>query len=132
MNNFNPRFFQPFSYTPEQIQQYFENAEKDFTIAQESSVPDIIYRFCYDAALKLGIALIAKKGHKARSIPGHHEKILEQLGALLEAKDHVIYLQRVRRKRNTDLYLGGVDFTDKEAKDLLKIVKEMFQLQQRL
>lgn len=126
MTHFQTEFFQPFTYTEAQISGYFLNAEQDLTRAKHADDPNIVYRIGYDAALKLGIAMIAKAGYKVRSVPGHHIKILDQLAEILKRPDEVDYLHRIRRKRNVDLYEGGLDFTEKEAEDLLKLCETLF------
>ncbi len=123
---FEPEFFQKFPYTKSQIDRYFHNAELDLNRAEKTKDPNVTHRLAYDSILKLGIALIAKSGFKAKSVPGHHIKILEKLGGILKRPDEVEYLHRIRRKRNIDLYEGGLDFTEKEAKDLLDQCRILF------
>ncbi|MBN1258706.1 prepilin-type N-terminal cleavage/methylation domain-containing protein [Candidatus Peregrinibacteria bacterium] len=124
---FTSDFFQKMVFTPEQIEKYLENARKDLKIAEKSGMPEVIFHFCYNAAIKLGITLIAGKGYKVRSIPGHHVKILEILGKTTGMEDEANYFDRVRRKRNIDLYEGGSGFTRKEADDLLKVTQSLFE-----
>jgi len=123
---FSPEYFKNIDYTESQINQYFANAKKDLKTAQESNNTDVIFRFCYDAIIKLGISLIAKNGYKVRSIPGHHIKILDALSEILNLEDEIDYFHRIRRKRNIDLYEGGTSLTQKESKDLLKITENIF------
>ena len=123
---FSNEFFQTIDLTEEQIKQYFENAKKDFEIAEKSDEEKIIFQFCYNAIIKLGIAKIAEKGYKVRSIPGHHIKILETLEELTGLKKEINFIQRIRRKRNIDFYEGGVQLTQKECEELLKITKKLF------
>lgn len=126
MIQFETEFFQKFSYSKEQTDSFFRNAEQDLGRAESCGDPNIAYRIGYDAVLKLGIALIAKTGYKVRSMPGHHIKILDKLGEILEKPDEIEYFQRIRRKRNTDLYEGGLDFTEKEALNLLELCRNLF------
>lgn len=126
MMPFDSQSFQKFTYTQEQIKHYISNAERDFSIAKTASDSNVVYRFCYDAVIKLGIAVIAKQGYKVRSVPGHHMKILEKLGDILHLKDEVFYLDRVRRQRNVDLYDGGIDFSEKDAGALMSVVSAIF------
>jgi hypothetical protein len=123
---FEPEFFHEFSYSKSQTDGYFRNAELDLRRAEESKDPNIAYRIGYESVLKLGIALIAQAGFKVKSVPGHHVKILDKLGEILGRPDEVEYLHRIRRKRNIDLYDGGLDFTEKESKDLLDLCKTLF------
>ena len=126
MSKFEKEFFQKFDYTDEQVKQFFKNSEKDLKLATSANDPNIIYRIGYDAVLKFGIAVIAKNGYKTRSILGHHIKILNVLSDLFNVKDEIGYIHRIRRKRNIDLYEGGIDFTETEAKNLIKIIKKIF------
>lgn len=124
---FDVKFFYRLSYTPEQISKFFTNAKNDLQIAmQHDEEASIAYRFCYDAIVKLGIAVIAENGYKVRSIPGHHIKILEQLGKILGLSEEIGYFDRVRRKRNVDLYEGGSIFSATEASELIHITKSVF------
>ena len=127
MIRFETEYFQKFSYTENQIKQYFKNAKKDLDAAKKLTDPDIMYRICYDAIIKLGIATLAKHRYKIRSIPGHHVKILEKLDEIGKLKEEINFLQYVRRKRNIDLYDGGVTFTKTESTNLLKITEKVFQ-----
>jgi len=54
---------------------------------------------------------------------GHHIKILEKLSEILDNKDIEIMGEAMRKKRNRDLYDGGVIISEKEAKDYLEFVK---------
>ena len=125
--NFLPEFFQKIEFQNEQIDQYFQSAKKDFLTAQESNNVDVVLHFGYSAILKLGIGLIAKEGFKVRSIPGHHIKILDAMTTLTGLEDELNYIQRIRRKRNVDLYEGGISLSQKEAAELLNVVGEVFQ-----
>lgn len=123
---FESKYFQKFKYTKFQLKQYYDNALKDQNIASKNDDPNVIYRFCYDAIVKLGIAVIAAQGYKVRSVRGHHIKILEVLEKILKLNDEINYIDRIRRKRNIDLYEGGVDFTETDAQNLLKISTKIF------
>jgi hypothetical protein len=79
MINFESQYFQKLAFKEEQIEQFLKSALHDLKIAQDSDIPDVVFKFSYDALIKLGIVLIAKKGYKVRSTTGHHVKILEKL-----------------------------------------------------
>ncbi|OIO52878.1 hypothetical protein AUJ78_00665 [Candidatus Peregrinibacteria bacterium CG1_02_41_10] len=119
-------FFQEFQYTKQQLEKFLLNARNDLKIAEHDNNPSIIYRFAYDAVIKLGVYLLAKQKLKVRSVMGHHFKILEFIAEILELKDEIDYLNRVRRQRNQDLYEGGIEFTKKEADSLLQVVQKIF------
>src|SRR5258706_11340836 len=107
MKGFEPKFFQRFSFTKEQLDAYLKSSQRDFNIAQESDVAEVVFKFAYDAMLKLAIFLAAKKGYKTRSVPGHHIKLLEKLAEILNQDDIVVVAEEMRQKRNLDLYQGG-------------------------
>ncbi|MDP8258217.1 MAG: hypothetical protein P9L90_02165 [Candidatus Aadella gelida] len=60
------------------------SAQRDLKIAESTNISDVVFKFTYDALIKLGIMLIAKKGYKVRSTAGHHIKILEKLSQVPE------------------------------------------------
>ncbi len=126
MIKFEEDSFQKFTYTKEQIKKFFENAHKDLKMAENLNNSEIAYRICYEAIIKLGIAMIAKHNYKVRSNTGHHYKILQKIAEITKLKDEINYIQFVRRKRNIDLYEGGSDFTETELKNLLKVTKKIF------
>ncbi|MBI5754900.1 hypothetical protein HZA41_01630 [Candidatus Peregrinibacteria bacterium] len=126
MTLFETDHFQEFPYSKSQTDGYFHNAELDFVRAEKARDPNIAYRIGYESILKLGIAMIADAGYKVKSVPGHHIKILEKLGEILKRPDEIEYLHRIRRKRNIDLYEGGLDFTEKESSDLLVLCGILF------
>ena len=98
----------------------------DFKIAQSSDISDVIFKFSYDALIKLGIALIAKKGHKIRSTAGHHIKILEKLSQILKEEDILVLGNKMRQERNVNLYDGGCFIGEKDSIEYLKFVKSVF------
>lgn len=69
MIRFESQYFREFSFTPEQLGDYFASARHDLAIAEASDVPEVIFKFSYDALIKLGITLIARQGYKIRSEP---------------------------------------------------------------
>ena len=98
----------------------------DLKIAQESDIPDVVFKFSYDAFIKLVIVLIAKKGYKVRSTTGHHVKILEKLSQLLKDEDVLVLGNKMRQERNINLYAGGFFIGEKDSLEYLKFVKSAF------
>lgn len=43
--------FEHFSFSKEQIEKYLKSAFRDCNIAASSLVPEVSFRFCYDAAV---------------------------------------------------------------------------------
>jgi len=126
MINFERPYFQKFSFKEEQIERFLESAFHDFKIAQDSDIPDVIFKFSYDALIKLGIVLIAKRGYKVRSAIGHHVKILEKLSQVLGDEDILVLGNQMRQKRNFNLYEGRFTVSEKDSQEYLDFVKKVF------
>jgi hypothetical protein len=132
MINFETKFFQKTTFTANQLIQYIASAERDYAIAAASDIPEVVFKFSYDAFIKIGIALIAKAGYKVRSMPGHHVKIIEKLAEILGNEDAAIIGNRMRQNRNTDFYDGGTIISQTEAAQYLKFVGQIIQQAKRL
>jgi hypothetical protein len=79
--------------------------------------------FAYNALIKGGITLLAKKGGvKVRSVPGHHARILEKMSELLDDDEVADVGNAMRMKRNLDFYGGGQIVTRKEADEYFEFV----------
>ncbi len=126
MISFESQYFQKLAFKEEQINQFLNSALHDLKIAESSDIPDVIFKFSYDAFIKLGIALIAKKGYKIRSTAGHHIKILEKLSQLLKDEDILVLGNKMRQERNANLYDGGFFVGDKDSLEYLKFVRNAF------
>jgi len=126
MTRFSPTYFKKIAVSPKEITQFYENACRDLTIAQHDSYPEVRFTYAYQALLKGGIALIAHVGKvKAKSVPGHHVKLLEKVAEILS--DNTIFTlgNAMRMKRNTDLYGGGELISKKEADDYYAFVADV-------
>lgn len=126
MINFEDQYFQKLLFKEGQIEQFIKSALHDLKIAQDSDIPDVVFKFSYDALVKLGIALIAKKGYKIRSTTGHHVKILEKLSQLLKDEDILVLGNKMRQERNFNLYDGGFFVGEKDSREYLDFVKRVF------
>lgn len=126
MISFESQNFQKLAFKEEQVGQFLKSALHDFKIAEESDISDVIFKFSYDALIKLGIALIAQKGYKVRSTVGHHIKILEKLSQLLKDEDILVLGNKMRQERNVNLYDGGFFVGEKDSLEYLKFVKSTF------
>jgi hypothetical protein len=126
MINFESRHFQKITIKEKQIKQFLKSALHDLEIAKASDIPDVIFKFSYDALIKLGIALIAQEGYKVRSTAGHHVKTLEKLSQILQDEDIVIFGNKMRRERNANLYDGGFFVGEKDSREYLKFVEGIF------
>jgi len=126
MINFESQHFQKLTFQEKQIDQFLLSAQHDLKIAEESNVPDVVFKFGYDALIKLSIALIARKGYKVRSKAGHHVKILEKLSQLLKDEDVLVFGNKMRQERNVNLYDGGFFVGEKDSLEYLEFVKSTF------
>ena len=87
----------------------------------------VIFTFTYNAIIKAGIALIATYGYRVRSAPGHHIKLLQKMKEIL-GKEYSLIIEifnDMRRKRNTDLYGGGIYISEKDANEYLELSKSV-------
>jgi len=126
MIHFENKYFQKIRFEPAQIKRYFNAAKKDLNIAKQSHIPEVIFKFSYDALIKLGIALIAERGYKVRSVVGHHVKILEKMAEILQNTDIEAIGNQMRQKRNTDLYEGGFLISKKDSQAYLEFIESVF------
>ena len=126
MINVESQYFQKLAFKEEQIEQFLKSALHDLKIAEESDIPDVVFKFSYDALVKLGIALIAQKGYKIRSTAGHHVKILEKLSQILKEEDILVLGNKMRQERNFNLYDGRFFVGEKDSREYLDFVKSVF------
>lgn len=127
MTKFGNKHFQKFSFTDEQSDRFFQNALRDLKISKKDGIPEVRFTYAYQSLLKLGIALLAKKESlKVRSIPGHHVAVISKTSEILNDEDINIIGNRMRMKRNKDLYDGGDIISAKEANECLKFVEQVF------
>jgi hypothetical protein len=117
--------FEKRKFTDGQVRKYFNGAIKDFKIASESDIPEVIFKFSYDSLLKLAISVCAKNGLRVRSKTGHHIELLKKLSEYFKNDDVFIIGDQMRKKRNFDLYSGGALISEKEAHDYLKRLKKI-------
>lgn len=124
--NFESEFFQKFNFQEKQISNYFKSAEKNLKIAENIKTPEVIFRFSYDALIKIGITLIAHNGYKMKARLGHHIKILEALGSILKDKEIETIGNIIRKQRNVDIYGEGTIISKKQSEEYLEFVQKVF------
>lgn len=115
-------FFNKVEFNQNQLDNIFISAKKDLLVAKSSEIIEVIFRFCYDSLLKFGMYILAKNGYKVRSVPGHHQKIIEQVSAIVKNEDIFIMGNRMRRQRNFDLYDCVFTVSEKDVFEYLKFV----------
>jgi hypothetical protein len=96
----------------------------------------VMFRFSYDGLIKLAIAVCAANGLRAKSTAGHHYDLIEKLSVYLNDVNIKVIGNRMRDKRNRDLYDGGIVISEKDANEYLTwiinisvVVKRYLQLQ---
>lgn len=125
MTSFDPAFFRPFKPADEQLDRYLQNAERDLRIAEQDEFLEVRFAYAYQALIKAGIALIAKKGGvRVRSVPGHHFQILSKMSEILNDPDIDAIGNAMRTKRNLDLYEGGTLLSEKDVAEYVAFVTQ--------
>ncbi len=119
--------FEHFNFSQKQIEKYYSSASRDLKIAGNSDVPEVAFRFSYDALLKLAIAICAENGLRAKAKRGHHIELIKKLSVFLNDSEIEILANEMRAKRNWDLYGGGALISNKEAKSYVSWVGNIFQ-----
>lgn len=105
--------FEKFVFTPKQIEKYFESALRDFNIAKKGE-PEVAFMFYYNGLLKLAITVCAHSGWRVKASRGHHVALIEKFSKLLNNSEVELIGQKMRAKRNKDIYGAGVLITKKE------------------
>jgi hypothetical protein len=118
--------FEKFVFSEKQVANYYKSALRDLNIARKANETEVTFRFCYDALLKLAIAVSAKNNLRVKARQGHHVKLIDKLAEILKEADIKIIGQEMRSKRNWDLYGGGIIISKKEALEYLQWVDDIF------
>ena len=133
MSSYEREYFQKFKFTPSQIERYVQGAVRDLEIAQKDQFLDVRFTYCYQALIKIGMAVLAKKaGVKVRSVMGHHIKILDALSEILGDPDIFTIGNAMRMKRNKGLYDVGAVITKKETSEYIVFVGQVIQKAKKL
>jgi len=119
--------FEKFNFSQRQIKRYYLAALRDLKIALNSEISEVIFRFSYDALIKLAIAVCARNKLRVKARKGHHIELIKKLSSYLKDLEIEVLANEMRSKRNRDLYEGGVLISEKEAKEYLEWVKKIFQ-----
>ncbi len=128
MTSFEQEYFHKFKFTQAQIDRYIKSAARDLNIARKDPFTEVRFTYCYQALIKIGIALLAKKGGvKVRSVVGHHVKILNKLSEILADPDIFTIGNAMRMKRNKDLYDAREVVTKKEADDYVVFIEQVIE-----
>ena len=118
--------FEIFRFTQRQTDDFFNGAKHDFTIATQATVPDVTFRFAYDALIKLAIAICADHGLRVKAQQGHHVELIEKLAEYLGDPEIQVVLNKFRQKRNWNLYYGGTVISEKAVAEYLTWTQTVF------
>lgn len=125
MTKFDPKYFTRFKFDKKHIEKHLNNALRDLEIAQKDRILDVKFNYTYSAFLKAGITLLSHNQLKAKSMPGHHIRIIEMLAHFLKDDSIADVGNVIRAKRNIDLYAGGTEITEKECREYLDFVENI-------
>jgi hypothetical protein len=125
--NFEDASFVRFTFSKDQIKKNFDNALKDFDIAQKDTILDVKFNYAYTACIKAGIALLSFHQVKVRSAPGHHVKIIDKMAEILDYDTISDMGNIMRSKRNMNFYGGGIEVTEKECAEYIKFVEDVLE-----
>ena len=131
MTSFNSEYFKKNVFSKEQVSGYLASALRDLEIASKDNVAEVRFTFAYQAFLKAAITCVAARGYKARSVQGHHIRLIETLSDLLKDPDIFTFGNAMRMKRNEDLYGDGGIVSKKEADEYLEFVKSVLRKVER-
>ena len=119
-------FFSKQAFTAEELEKLRKSAEKYLVISKKNREPEVKFHFTYMALIKIGIYLIAEKGYRAKSRPGHHQMIIEELSGILKNEDVMLIGDKMRRNRNMDFYSADGMITETEADKDCEFVEKIY------
>ena len=91
------------------------------------------YAIAYNGVLQASRAFVFSKGYRPASREGHKNTFLFLKASLgKELQSTVSYFDRVRVKRNENVYAGSVNITQTEVETLLEKAEEFFQVLEKL
>ncbi len=120
--------FDKLQFSPEQVDKYYQTAVRDLHLATSIKIPELVFDLCYKIIIKIAIAVCAYNNLRVKSRVGHHIELINKLAEYLKNPDIEIIAERMRTKRNKDLYDGGRPTSEKEANFYLifcqKLIKQ--------
>jgi len=124
---FDKNFFVKQEFTQESLHRYREAVKRDLEVARTGPSAAVTFHFAYMALLKIGIYRIAREGYRAKSRPGHHQKIIETLSQILDSEEVMVLGDKMRKGRNVDLYDAGALESPEIIKRYLAFVEKIYQ-----
>ena len=119
-------FFEKQKFSPGMMDKYKKSIRRNLGIARSGQEPEVAFHFAYMALLKIGIYCLARDGYRAKSRPGHHQKILEYLGRRLADEQVLIVGDKMRKDRNLDIYGEDAIPSKAEIAEYLQFVEHLF------
>lgn len=117
--------FEKFVFSAERIRKYYETAARDFHLLEKEKQPELMFYVCYNVIIKLAMAVCAKNNLRVKSQSGHHVELVDKLAEILKNSDIKRIANKIRVKRNRDLYDGGISTSEKEGIYYLKFCREL-------
>lgn len=117
--------FDRFDYSSEQISKYYQTAAKDLRLAISAGAPELAFYACYNVIVKIAMAVCAKNNLRVKSRTGHHTELISKLAEYLEDSEIEDTANKMRTKRNRDLYDGGTTTSLKEAEVYILFCKKL-------
>jgi hypothetical protein len=119
-------FFLKQVFSAEELEKLLKSVEKHLAISKKNMEPEVRFHFTYMTLIKIGIYLIAKKGYRVKSRPGHHKILIEKLSEILSNEDIMLIGDKMRRRRNMDFYSADGMITETEANKDFEFVEEIY------
>ena len=119
-------FFSKQAFSAKELEKLLKSAEKHLAISKKNREPEVKFHFTYMTLIKIGIYLIAKKGYRVKSRPGHHKMLIEGLSEILKNEDIMLIGDKMRRRRNMDFYSADGMITETEADKDFEFVEEIY------
>jgi len=120
--------FEASPYTTDQIRKYYESGVRDYNLALLAEAPELVFYACYNVIIKIAIAICAKNNLRVKSHSGHHAELINKLADILGDENILDNANRMRRKRNLDLYGGGLFISKKEAEKYQRFCRQLLDL----
>lgn len=117
--------FEQFNYSKLQIGKYFEAAANDLRLAKSTNEPELVFYACYNLVVKTAMAVCAKNNLRVKSRVGHHVELINKLAECLNDPEIEVVADKMRTKRNRDLYDGGAITSEKEANFYLSFCENL-------
>jgi len=124
---FDKTFFIKQHFKEEELEKYKKSAGRNLNTAKSAKESEVAFHFAYMALLKIGIYCLAKAGYRVKSKSGHHQKIIEYLGKILNSENIALIGDKMRKDRNLDLYSADTVYSDSQIKEYIKFIETIYE-----